>query len=94
MFVLTISVFSSSCLFGAWLLFSQQSAQLWLFPGPRDKLKVKANIIPKRNKLCLDSEVPNGCDPNTAIGGFLLFPALRAWCEENGATEFGAFGKK
>ena len=40
------------------------------------------------------ADVPNGCDPATAIGGFLLFPALRAWCEEQGATEFGVYGRK
>ena len=36
---------------------------------------------------------PNGCDPATGIGGFLLFPALRAWCEEQGVAEFGVFGR-
>ena len=40
------------------------------------------------------SDAPNGCDPATAIGGFLLFPALKAWCEGQGITEFGVYGKK
>ena len=39
-------------------------------------------------------DVPNGCDPATGIGGFLLFPALKTWCEEQGATEFGVYGRK
>jgi len=39
-------------------------------------------------------DVPNGCDPATGIGGFLLFPALKTWCEEQGATEFGVYGRR
>ena len=39
-------------------------------------------------------DVPNGCAPATGIGGFLLFPLLKAWCEEQGATEFGVYGRK
>jgi len=25
---------------------------------------------------------------------FLLFPALKAWCEEQGVAEFGVYGRK
>ena len=38
-------------------------------------------------------DAPNGCDPATGVGGFLIFPLLRAWCEEQGATDFGVYGK-
>merc|ERR1712130_1021176 len=38
-------------------------------------------------------EILNGCDPNTAIGGFLLFPLFRAICAERGFEDVGAYGK-
>ena len=38
-------------------------------------------------------DVPNGCHPNTAIGGFLLFAKFRAICAEKGFPEAGAYGK-
>ena len=38
-------------------------------------------------------EILNGCDPNTAIGGFLLFPLFRAICAERGFEDAGAYGK-
>ena len=39
-------------------------------------------------------DIPNGCDPNTGVGGFLIFPLLRAWCEEQGVTDFGVYGRR
>jgi len=38
-------------------------------------------------------DILNGCDPNTAIGGFLLFPLFRAICAERGFEDHGAYGK-
>ena len=38
-------------------------------------------------------DILNGCDPNTAIGGFLLFPLFRAICAERGFEDAGAYGK-
>ena len=38
-------------------------------------------------------EILNGCDPNTAIGGFLLFEKFRAICAEKGFEDVGAYGK-
>jgi|ERR1712142_535940 len=38
-------------------------------------------------------DIPNGCDPATEVGGFLIFPLLRAWCEEQGVTDFGVYGR-
>merc|ERR1719285_702003 len=37
-------------------------------------------------------ELPNGCDPNTNIGGFLVFNGVKIWCGEQGITDFGPYG--
>ena len=37
-------------------------------------------------------ELPNGCDPNTNIGGFLVFKGVKIWCGEQGITDFGPYG--
>merc|ERR1719336_2555363 len=37
-------------------------------------------------------ELPNGCDPNTNIGGFLVFKGVKIWCGEQGITDFGPCG--
>ena len=37
-------------------------------------------------------ELPNGCDPNTEIGAFLLFKGVKTWCGEQGITDFGPYG--
>ena len=70
-------------------------------PPPRHQLRVKRQGNHKKYHMCASKSIilkhqdaPNGCDPNTGIGGFLLFPALKAWCEEQGATEFGVYGRK
>merc|ERR1712127_890283 len=37
-------------------------------------------------------ELPNGCDPATNIGGFLVFNSVKVWCGEQGVTDFGPYG--
>merc|ERR1712127_601316 len=37
-------------------------------------------------------ELPNGCDPATNIGGFLVFNGVKVWCGEQGITDFGPYG--
>merc|ERR1712127_18178 len=37
-------------------------------------------------------ELPNGCDPATNIGGFLVFNGVKVWCGEQGVTDFGPYG--
>ena len=37
-------------------------------------------------------ELPNGCDPTTNIGGFLVFKGVKVWCGEQGVTDFGPYG--
>ena len=37
-------------------------------------------------------ELPNGCDPTTNIGGFLVFNGVKVWCGEQGVTDFGPYG--
>merc|ERR1712203_80454 len=39
-------------------------------------------------------EILNGCDPNTAIGGFLLFPLFRAICLREASKMPGPMGNK
>merc|ERR1711962_1288193 len=36
--------------------------------------------------------LPNGCDPNTNIGGFLVFKGVKIWCGTKGVTDFGPYG--
>ena len=36
--------------------------------------------------------LPNGCDPESPIGAFLLFRGVKVWCGEQGITEFGPYG--
>merc|ERR1711962_904384 len=36
--------------------------------------------------------LPNGCDPNTNIGGFLVFKGVKIWRGTKGVTDFGPYG--
>ena len=36
--------------------------------------------------------LPNGCDPESPIGAFLLFRGVKVWCGGQGVTDFGPYG--
>merc|ERR1711892_201470 len=36
--------------------------------------------------------LPNGCDPKSPIGAFLLFRGVKVWCGSQGVNDFGPYG--
>merc|ERR1712106_978929 len=36
--------------------------------------------------------LPNGCDPKSPIGAFLLFKGVKVWCGSQGVNDFGPYG--
>merc|ERR1711892_664779 len=36
--------------------------------------------------------LPNGCDPKSPIGAFLLFKGVKVWCGNQGFNDFGPYG--
>ena len=53
-----------------------------------DELEVEASGADEGS----GEELPNGCDPATNIGGFLVFNGVKVWCGEQGITDFGPYG--
>merc|ERR1711935_726816 len=36
--------------------------------------------------------LPNGCDPESPTGAFLLFRGVKVWCGNQGVDDFGPYG--
>ena len=49
----------------------------------KDGAEVQAAFLEEGGKGMQSPKLGNGCDPNTAFGGFLLFPLFRSLCADS-----------